>query len=990
MDSTLAPIWGSLVVFLACPLLGGLPLIDWLTYGITGRQLSRLGTGNISVSAAFYHGGRVAGILAVLSEAAKGIVAILLTRLFFPDNSVWELLALVGLVMGRYWIAKGAGTTNVAWGILIHDVRVFAITLLLGLISFTINRDRTSGKIGVLIILAITVGLFHPYHLEYAIAASVLSSLLWWIYGQIPDDLDLSASGVNVQSSGMFRFFQGNRNVITLDDKGLKSEVVGAKAANLSLVRSLGYSVPDGWVLFPGEESKALVNYLEPSVEQPLVVRSSAIGEDSESASAAGQYLSILGVASKDALQTAILDCQASYMSQTAQQYRQRGQQSAVGMAVLVQKQIKGLYSGVAFSRDPVNSLNDGVAIEALPGNATQVVSGKVTPQRYQVVIPEVSSTGSSDRFSPNTIVILPHTTNSELAEMIIPSHILESVALLARDMEEIFNGIPQDIEWTYDGEVLWLLQVRPITTLQPIWTRKIAAEVIPGQIHPLTWSINRPLTCGAWGELFTLVLGKRSQDLDFEQTATLHYSRAYFNASLVGEIFLRMGLPSESLEFLTRGEKFSKPPLMATLKNIPGLWRLLKREWYLLSDFEQDKRQLFEPLLTKLEHHSASALDAESIIERIDSIQTVLKQATYYSILAPLSLALRQSILQVATTELDYSKTSEIASLEDLAVIATDTRKLIGKEQITMNSCASLFAYLAENPEGRSILSRFNNWLDHYGYLGEVTTDIAQSRWQDSPGDAREIFTRYFFDPIACQQAEKTRMDQPASILSQQVQLRLDLKAEVAEVYNKLLAYLRWSFLALENVWLEAGLLTQSGDIFFLTWPEIVKIADNSGSSAILETSDHQTTITKRRQQWQAEADLTLIPYLLYGYPDSAELLPSLEQRQHSKVYSGIGTSQGTIEGKIKVVSSLQQNSLDISKETILVVPYTDAAWSSMLALAGGLIAEAGGRLSHGAIVAREYGIPAVMDIPYATQVLENGQRVRINGQTGIVEILD
>ena len=207
MDSTLAPIWGSLVVFLFCPLLGGLPLIDWLTYGITGRELGKLGTGNISVSAAFYHGGRLAGIVAVLSEAVKGIVAILLTRLFFPTNSVWEILALIALVMGRYWMGKGAGTTNVVWGILVHDFRVFIITILLGLISFTINRDRNTGKFGVLIILAATIGLFHPHHPEYITAALTLSGLLWWIYGQMPDDLDLAAGGANSQSSMMFRFF---------------------------------------------------------------------------------------------------------------------------------------------------------------------------------------------------------------------------------------------------------------------------------------------------------------------------------------------------------------------------------------------------------------------------------------------------------------------------------------------------------------------------------------------------------------------------------------------------------------------------------------------------------------------------------------------------------------------------------------------------------------------------------------------------------------
>ncbi|MHC5827155.1 MAG: PEP/pyruvate-binding domain-containing protein, partial [Nostoc sp.] len=159
-----------------------------------------------------------------------------------------------------------------------------------------------------------------------------------------------------------------------------------------------------------------------------------------------------------------------------------------------------------------------------------------------------------------------------------VPQALIKQVAYLAHRLEKRYHGTPQDIEWSYDGQTLWVLQSRPITTLLPMWTRKIAAEVIPGVIHPLTWSINRPLTCGAWGELFTLVLGDRALGLDFAETATLHYSRAYFNASLLGNIFLRMGLPPESLEFLTRGSKLSKPSWESTWENLLGLGKLLKR----------------------------------------------------------------------------------------------------------------------------------------------------------------------------------------------------------------------------------------------------------------------------------------------------------------------------------------------------------------------------------------------------------------------------
>ncbi|MEL6496407.1 MAG: glycerol-3-phosphate acyltransferase, partial [Cyanobacteria bacterium J06623_7] len=317
----LTPIWGSLTVFIACPLLGGLPLIDWITYALTGRQLRQLGTGNISVSAAFYHGGKVAGICAVLSEAAKGIIAVLLARLFFSSGSVWEIIAVIALVMGRYWMGKSAGTTNSVWGIATHDPLVAGLVWLISLVSFTLIRDRQLGKYSTLVLLVVIMGLRHPQQLEYAGAALALAGLLGWIYQNIPDDLDLVATTGRSSQSRMFRFFQGDKNIISLNSV-LNAAEVGAKAANLSLLKSLGYEVAEGWVLRAGDDPKELINRLEPTEGSPLIVRSSAIGEDGLSASAAGQYVSILNVTSKTELETAIIDCQASYIQSSAIDYR--------------------------------------------------------------------------------------------------------------------------------------------------------------------------------------------------------------------------------------------------------------------------------------------------------------------------------------------------------------------------------------------------------------------------------------------------------------------------------------------------------------------------------------------------------------------------------------------------------------------------------------------------------------------------------------------
>jgi phosphoenolpyruvate synthase/pyruvate phosphate dikinase/glycerol-3-phosphate acyltransferase PlsY len=972
---TLTQVWGALFIFTACPLLGGLPFIAWITYALTRRKLAQLGTGNVSVSAAFYHGGTWVGILAVLSEAGKGIIAVLLARYLFPGEAAWELVALIMLIMGRYLLGKGAGTTNLVWGVVVHDWQTALLVFLIGAVSFTglrsqipAQRLRSIGRYTSLVLFPAILGILHPDDLARIVAAIALSILLAGIYYKIPDDLDLPVKTAKAENQTVFSFFKGVQEtsryrlfsaIISLD-KQLDAQKVGQKAATLSLLKRLGYSVPDGWTLLPGDNPKQLIKRLTVSGSEPLIVRSSAIGEDSEEASAAGQYTSILNVTTKSALQEAIAQVLVSYHNPAAIQYRLDRQLSDTAMAVLIQKQILGVFSGVAFSRDPISQQGNAVVIEALPGDATQVVSGRVTPEQYRVYLNQASDSPLIEG-------------NGQL-----PAALIQEVAVLARRLEDYYHGIPQDLEWTYDGAKLWLLQARPITTLQPIWTRKIAAEVIPGIIRPLTWSINRPLTCGVWGEIFTIVLGSRANGLDFNQTATLHYSHAYFNATLLGQIFRRMGLPAESLEFLTRGAKFSKPPTRSTLQNLPGLFRLLGREWNLAKDFQLDYQTQFAPILSQLTTEAAASLAPPALLERVKLILSVLKRATYYSILAPLSASLRQSLLRVEDAELDNTQTPEVASLRSLADLAQAARHLLKRAKLEEDSAASLFATLAEIPDGQSILDQFNQFLDRYGYLSEVATDIAVSTWKEDPRTIRALFAQFVTAPPPPSQPPTQQRWQ-----AQQVQARLNLKGQVTEVYSQLLAHLRWSMVAIEAKWLEAGWLGQAGDIFYLEYGEIKHLVEENEQLL----AQLPQIIAHRRSQLETQRQLSNVPALVYGNTPPVPLLPPTSPSQQR--WQGIGASAGQVEGLIKVIINWQALP-EIDSGTILVVPYTDSGWAPLLAQAGGLIAEVGGRLSHGAIVAREYGIPAVMDIQNATQILQDGQRVRIDGQLGLVEILN
>ncbi|MFP4008616.1 MAG: PEP-utilizing enzyme, partial [Spirulinaceae cyanobacterium] len=500
------------------------------------------------------------------------------------------------------------------------------------------------------------------------------------------------------------------------------------------------------------------------------------------------------------------------------------------------------------------------------------------------------------------------------------------------------------------------------------------------GAIRPLTWSINRPLTCGVWGEIFTVVLGQRAEGLDFTETATLHFARAYFNATLLGTIFLRMGLPPESLEFLTRGAKFSKPPLLSTLRNIPGLLRLLSREWQLQQDFQQDCRTCFKPTLRELAGQKVENLDPSQLGDRIETILDTLTKATYYSILSPLSFSLRQAILKVDDSQLDSTQMPEVESLRSLRQLANETRHLLPMERLNFDSCPSLFAYLADSPDGENILSQFERWLHRYGYLSEAATDIAVPRWLENPRPARQLFTQYLLNPPPEPLKEPPQNQHTRSRI---VQSRLNLKGQVTETYSRLLAYLRWSFIALEQQWLDAEILNEAGDIFYLKFPEIQQYITRPNDET---RSQLQDWVQRRKAQFNKDSQLKSVPFVVYG--DKPEYLPSPEIQGDRDRLQGIAASPGIIEGRIKIIHNWQDIG-NVDKNTILVVPYTDSGWAPLLARAGGLISEVGGRLSHGAIVAREYGIPAVMDVENATQLLKDNQKVRLDGQMGVVDLL-
>ena len=199
---------------------------------------------------------------------------------------------------------------------------------------------------------------------------------------------------------------------------------------------------------------------------------------------------------------------------------------------------------------------------------------------------------------------------------------------------------------------------------------------------------------------------------------------------------FKRLGLPPESLEFLTLGESFSPPSPLAMVRNLPGLGRLLQRERRLEQDFRRDRQQYFEAELHRLSQKSLAELSPSDIKHHIDALLTVLTRATYYNILAPVSESIRQSLLPVEEEDLDFSQTPEVAALRSLQSLALDTRQTFEstgnrddlEAAIKADGTEGLFQFLSEHAQGEPILKQLHDTVEEYGYLSETATDIAVS----------------------------------------------------------------------------------------------------------------------------------------------------------------------------------------------------------------------------------------------------------------------
>lgn len=425
---TLIQVWGCLLIFILCPLLGGLPAAEWLI-----RRLPR--------SIAFVS---LPTVITVVVEASKGVACVVLARYYFPTDPTWWLIVLIALACGQFWLRQSKQRLGMIAGCLVYSWQITFLMLLMGGIGMTLLRERRLGRMGLLVLFPIIVGLSSQQSSQ-VVAAVGLSSLLAWVDDQLPD---VSPSPVTSDAPGslmtismahdahLFGFFRRDRNIRTLDHP-LNADRVGPMAATLSQLKALGHPIPPSWVLPPGDDADPLIQLLNPSPGQPLMIRPGLIGTVPLASRPSPEP--IYQITSRRGLAQVIGACRTAYSATPATPHS-----ADQGVAVMVQVQVQGQYSGVVWSQDIPNNEPDTVVISGGPGSTP--AEALTSPLTTQMRVTAASAQSQA--------LIAPQT---------LPLQLLYKIATMARSLECHCQGIPQQIEWSDDGSTLWILAVSAI-----------------------------------------------------------------------------------------------------------------------------------------------------------------------------------------------------------------------------------------------------------------------------------------------------------------------------------------------------------------------------------------------------------------------------------------------------------------------------------------------------------------------------------------------
>ncbi|NUW40782.1 rifamycin-inactivating phosphotransferase [Nonomuraea rhodomycinica] len=748
-------------------------------------------------------------------------------------------------------------------------------------------------------------------------------------------------------------------------------------------------------------------------------VRSSATAEDSPTASFAGQHDTYLNVVGPAAILEHIRMCWASLFTERAVTYRLRNgfDHRKVHMAVVVQQMVSPDVSGILFTADPVTSNRKVTSVEAGFGLGEALVSGLVNADVYKVrdgeVVDKTIATkhlaihaspegGTRRRTIPPESQRQPALTDAQAVLL----------ARLGRRIEAHF-GRPQDIEWCLADGDFRIVQSRPITTLFPIpaagdggnhvYVSVGHQQMMTDPMKPLglsVWQLTTPRPMAeAGGRLFVDVTeGLASPAGRDALLETLGRSDPLIRDALQTVLDRGDFVPAPS-------EGAGAPPAggaPAPIETDPAIVdELIAASRASLAAVERDIRskhgsELFDFILEDLRELKRLLFDPRSlqvIMAAMDATWWLNKRLHAWLSEENAADALTQSAPGNVTSEMGLA-------LLDVADAIRPHPEVVAFLRKAEND--GFLDRLPELPGGREARDAIRAYLDTYGMrcVGEI--DITRPRWSEHPLALVPVILGNIdnFEPGASRRRfEQGR--QEAAKKEQELLGRLgalpdgERKAEEAKSmidrlrtfvgyreypkYGKVSRYFVYKRALLDEAerLVRAGVLQDREDVFYLRFQEFHDVVRTG------QVDDE--LIRRRKEEFSAYQALTP-PRVLTS---DGETVAGTYRRQDAPAGAlvGLPVSAGTVEGRARVVLDMAE--ADLEADDILVTAYTDPSWSPVFVTVKGLVTEVGGLMTHGAVIAREYGLPAVVGVENATRLIRDGQRIRVNGTNGYVEIL-
>ena len=768
--------------------------------------------------------------------------------------------------------------------------------------------------------------------------------------------------------------------------------------------------------------------------EQSFAVRSSATVEDGAERSFAGQFESVLNVRGADALLRAIQSSWRSLFCERALTYQVKQQVPVekVKMAVLVQEMVEAEHSGVVFTIDPLTGATDRLVVEFVSGLGEGLVQGTVQPE-WMLIEKRTGRVLALPSDKPRSG--FQGKASTERTEQAISPAILARLCDLARQTERLF-GAPQDIEWAQQGGELFLLQARPVTTRTPVktwedrqvWNNLNTGEVMPDVMTPVTWSMIQSLLDVWFSSLYRLT----GADLRRAPIAGLVAGRVYFNANTLLAAakpfsFLLDKIPNAAQAFgggHVEAHHQVLPRLPADdLPDLDFRWPKYILSWprifYDLVTHSPGRGDAWlVRVKTQMDALVQVEVEAMSTPELTRFFDRLIREAwegwdLLYLVTPAAALPVFQRACRDWLGESDLTlgyrlfcalggmPTTEAGLvLWRLAVLAhtdSNTETVVGSE----SRWSRVRSTLQQTEQGRRFLAAWDAFMDEHGHHCRGELELFNARWSETPDYILGLVRGYLrsmgrSDP----QENQRRLAEERERLTEQCRRRLRnpikrwifsrclRRAQKLAVNREVLknhavrqiTLLRRVLRALGQRLQQQGILSCGDDIFFLEISEIEPVALGGASF------DWRERIDRRRREYEVNLKLAPPSIVIGRFDPNAPHGPAADAG--ATCLTGIAVSPGIVTGSARVILRADEHEQVLPGE-ILVAPFTDPAWTPYFVTAAGVVMDQGGILSHGSIIAREYGLPAVTNVRSATRVIRTGDRVQVDGNCGRVTVL-